>query len=112
MPVIQGRKIQMSTWIIHGRFGGMAFRESKNNVFKDGSPFLPHVITDKGPSYKPDVQVYYSSKASAIFSQLYGSFVGHDTRVKATRSPYHGGLDLSNAYKSNNIEYKQYKTCY
>jgi glutathionylspermidine synthase len=41
---MQGRKIQMSTWIIGGRFGGMAFRESKDHKFSDGSPFLPHTF--------------------------------------------------------------------
>lgn len=37
----------MSAWIIGGKFGGLAFRESKDHKFKDGSPFLPHVMTDK-----------------------------------------------------------------
>ena len=34
----------MSTWNIGGYYAGLAFRESKDHKFKDGSPFLPHVI--------------------------------------------------------------------
>jgi glutathionylspermidine synthase len=44
MPIIQGRHIQMSSWIVGGFPGGLAFRESKDHKFADGSPFLPHYI--------------------------------------------------------------------
>lgn len=44
LPEMQKRKIQMGAWIIGGNFGGLAFRESKDYKFKDGSPFLPHVV--------------------------------------------------------------------
>jgi hypothetical protein len=44
---MQGRHIQMSSWVVGGYPAGLAFRESQDHKFSDGSPFLPHYINQK-----------------------------------------------------------------
>lgn len=43
--MIQGRVIQVSSWVINGEPAGLAFREGKAGTdFYDSSPFAPHVV--------------------------------------------------------------------
>ena len=83
MPVIQGRRIQMSTWVIGGRFGGMAFRESKTNKFTDGAPFLPHIISDSSKNDVVKFNVPFSARAEEIYKKIYNtkSLTTYDPRM-------------------------------
>ena len=51
--------------MIHGRYGGMAFRESKTYKFKDLSPFLPHVFL--GSTVPKGVRVNFSPNSYSLF---------------------------------------------
>jgi hypothetical protein len=57
----------MSTWVIGGRFGGMAFRESKTHAFKDAAPFLPHVIKATGNQTNTKKPIYVNNKGTDLY---------------------------------------------
>ena len=103
---MQGRTIQMSTWVIGGKFGGMAFRESKDHKFRDGSPFLPHVIIDAIAGKDPEVQeVEFSSNAYNLYKTIYGDPATYDsTKFKGKIS---SSLKTNNDLKSEGF----YKKC-
>ena len=63
----------MSTWVIGGRFGGMAFRESKDHKFTDGAPFLPHIISDSSLADDVKFNVPFSENGWNIYSKIYGT---------------------------------------
>lgn len=45
LPEIQGRVIQLSSWVISGQTAGINFREGKAGTnFMDANPFLPHYV--------------------------------------------------------------------
>jgi hypothetical protein len=87
----------MGAWIIGGNFGGLAFRESKDYKFKDGSPFLPHIVRGDLPNGN---QV----EMSAFAKQKYGELYQIDTtlsEIKAsTVSPNKEAYKQLEAYKN------------
>ena len=58
----------MSSWVVGGYPGGLAFRESKDNKFADGSPFLPNYINDKKAA---NMTFTMSEKVQGFFNKLY-----------------------------------------
>lgn len=69
LPVLQGRVLQVSSWVINGNPAGLALREGKAGTdFYDSSPFANHVI--KG--FKSPSQFELTTAQSNLRKAFYG----------------------------------------